>query len=82
MSLSITKLRADLYNIIDNVIATGIPAAIERKGRQIKIIVDDNQLPKLNNLVAHPNVIQCDPESLINLDEERSQMSCQETEMN
>lgn len=35
MPISLTKLRADLYKIVDQVIKTGIPIEIERDGKRV-----------------------------------------------
>lgn len=67
MALSITKLRADLYNIIDQVIATGSPIEIERNGHIVKIVAEKPK-SKLDSLITHPDLIQGDPEELVHID--------------
>ncbi len=52
MSISLSALRQDLFKSVDQVIATGIPLEIKRKGRILKISVEDKK-DKLANLVAH-----------------------------
>jgi hypothetical protein len=66
MSISATKLRQNLYNILDKVIDTGIPAEIERKGHILKI-VPDNQKSKLERLENH-DCLNCKPEEIIEID--------------
>lgn len=39
MALTATELRKDIYNVLDKVIETGVPADIERHGKHLKIIV-------------------------------------------
>ena len=39
--LSPTALRKDLFNILDAVVATGVPVEINRRGRTLKIILED-----------------------------------------
>jgi len=67
MAISLTKLRADLYKIVDQVIATGIPVEIEREGKKVKIIAVEKK-SKLANLIAHPGTIIGKPEDLVHLD--------------
>lgn len=66
MSLTATKLRQDLYRILDMVLATGRPVVIERKGKKLKI-VPEKPVSKWNRLEKH-DVISGDPEALIHLD--------------
>ncbi len=67
MSLNITKLRANLYNIIDQVIETGIAVEVERNGKVIKIMSVEKR-SKLANLKPHPGTIIGDPEALVHMD--------------
>lgn len=67
MALSITKLQADLYTIIDQVIATGSTVEIERNGHIVKIVAE-NPKSKLDNLVKRPYPIKDDPENLVQID--------------
>ncbi len=39
--MNATKLRADLYTVLDQVLKTGTPVLIERKGQRLKLSVDD-----------------------------------------
>ena len=65
MSMSLTALRQQLFNVVDQVIATGIPIEIKRNGHIVKIILADKK-SKLGNLVKHDCIVG-DPEELINL---------------
>lgn len=67
MSLSLTQLRANLYKIVDQVIATGVPVEIERNGIKVKL-VPERKRSKLDNLVKHPGTIKGDPEELVHMD--------------
>ncbi len=60
MRYSVSKLRADLFRVLDRVLATGVPVEIERNGKILKIIPA--------NIKAHPEYMKCDPESLIHID--------------
>ncbi len=65
-AISATKLRQNLYSILDAVIDTGIPVEIERKGRRLKI-VPDKPVPKWDRLVKH-DTVNGDPDDLIHID--------------
>ena len=40
--MNATKLRADLYTVLDQVLASGNPVVIERKGRRLLLSVDES----------------------------------------
>jgi hypothetical protein len=67
MSITLTQFRNDLYKIIDQVIETGIPVEIERKGAMIQIVLVKEK-SKLGNLTKHPGTIVGNPESLVHID--------------
>jgi prevent-host-death family protein len=67
MPISITKLRADLYKIVDQVIETGLPIEIERHGQKVQIIAVDKK-SKLANLKSHPGTIIGNPEDYVHID--------------
>ena len=66
IKMTATRLRQDIYNILDNVIETGIPVEIERKGGKLKI-VPEKRKNKLNNLKKR-DLLVGDPEDIINID--------------
>lgn len=64
---SASRLRANLYRLLDRVAETGEPLEIERKGRVLRIEV----LPRTDPLVglsAHPDAVPGDLEDLVHLD--------------
>ena len=65
MTMSLTALRQQLFNVVDQVIATGIPAEIRRNGHIVKIVLVDKK-SKLGNLVEHDCIVG-DPEELVDL---------------
>lgn len=67
MAISLTHLRADLYKIVDQVLETGIPVEIERRGQKLRIVLAENK-SKLANLKPHPDIIIGDPDDLVHLD--------------
>ena len=66
MTYTATKLRQNLYNILDSVIDNGIPVEIERKGVILKI-VPEKTTSKWDKLEPH-NIINGDPESIVSID--------------
>ena len=64
---SVSRLRANLYKVLDHVLETGIPAEVERKGRRIRIVAVDG-VDRLANLKPHPEYLNADPDSLVHLD--------------
>ena len=61
---SLTQLRNNLYQEIDQLIATGVPIEIPRKGHIIKIILDDAP-SKFSRLKSRKRVVVGDPEAII-----------------
>ena len=66
MPISSTRLRQNLYNILDQVIETGVPIEIERKGQTLKI-VPERITPKWERLEPHDSV-RGDSDELVNVD--------------
>ena len=66
MKYTATKLRQNLYNILDRVIEEGITVEIERKGQILKI-VPENPVSKWDRLEQH-DIINGDPESIVSID--------------
>lgn len=67
MSISLTRLRTDLYKIVDQVVETGIPVEVERRGQKLRIVLVEHK-SKLANLTPHPGTIIGDPESIVHMD--------------
>ena len=65
MTLSATKLRQNLYRILDEILDSGIPVKINRKGEILKI-VPEKKKSKLERLEEH-NTIIGNPEDIITL---------------
>ena len=69
MLLTASKLRENIYKILDQVLATGVPAEIARGGRRLKIVpVEDRPARKLKRLKPHPDALAGDPQDLVHLD--------------
>jgi len=64
-AMSLTALRGKLFKVVDEVIRTGIPAEIERKGERVKIVLDVKK-SKLDNLKVHDCIVG-NPDDLVSL---------------
>jgi hypothetical protein len=65
--LSITQLRNNIYQLIDQIIRTGEPLLIERNGKKLLLTtVEQARGSKLQKLKPH-HAIQGDPQDLVNL---------------
>jgi prevent-host-death family protein len=60
MAITATKLRSDLYRVIDDVIKKGVPVEVELRGKKVRIVPAEPR-DKLANLVRRPGVIVGDP---------------------
>lgn len=65
-----TELRGNVYNILDQVLDTGVPVEIRKGKRRLKIVPVEQQ-DKLQNLVKRPGFIQGDPEDIIEMNWEK-----------
>ncbi len=66
MTITTSKLRSDIYNLLDKVLTTGSPLEVELKGRKL-IILPLEQMKKLDKLTHH-DCINGDPEELVHRD--------------
>jgi antitoxin (DNA-binding transcriptional repressor) of toxin-antitoxin stability system len=78
MAVSATQLRQNIYAILDEALATGIPVEIERKGRLLRIVPeattgklssedDLSEFPKLARLTKKDWLVG-DPEDIVHMD--------------
>jgi antitoxin (DNA-binding transcriptional repressor) of toxin-antitoxin stability system len=65
--LTASKLRENVYRILDEVLETGVPVEIERHGKILKIVPTESR-NKLENLRPNPGYLRCDPEEVVHLD--------------
>jgi len=61
-----TELRGNIYRLLDEVIETGMPIEIERKGKKVRIVTVE-PVDKLKNLTLRNDVINGDPEDLVTI---------------
>jgi prevent-host-death family protein len=64
---SVSRLRANLYNVLDRVLETGTPVEVERRGKVLRIVPVE-KAGKLSNVTGHPGYIRADQESLVHID--------------
>jgi prevent-host-death family protein len=62
-----TQLRTNIYNLLDEVLKTGLPLEI-KKGEKTLRIVPVDEVDKLKNLVDRSDVIQGDPDDLVEIE--------------
>jgi hypothetical protein len=65
--LTASRLRADVYRVLDGVLETGVPAVVKRRGRTLRIVPGE-PVGRLDRLVARPDFIKGNPEDLVRLD--------------
>lgn len=61
-----TELRANIYQLLDEVLDTGVPLEIKKGDKKLRIVLvarDD----KFQNLIARPEVITGNPEELVEI---------------
>ncbi len=74
MQLTVTAFRKNIYQLIDWVISTGEPIILKRKGKTIKIVIEDDEKDKpkvindLSKLTPHPDAMKEDPEYYVSID--------------
>lgn len=61
-----TQLRTDIYKLLDEVLKTGIPLEIKKGNKKLRIVMVD-EVNKLKNLIVRPDVIQGDPNDLVEI---------------
>ena len=67
MVVTASKLRQDIYRILDQVLDTGEPVIVERNGRRIRIVAEDAP-SRLGTLVRRPGVVIGDSADFVDLD--------------
>lgn len=62
-----SKLRENIYQLLDQAIKTGKPIAVQRRGVMLKIVPPQPK-SKLKNLKKIKNFVVGDPEDLVHID--------------
>jgi DNA-binding winged helix-turn-helix (wHTH) protein len=63
-----SHLRQNIYHILDEVIETGQPVEIERKGRVVRIETTGQEKSIFEILTPHPGSIVSRPDDLVHVD--------------
>ena len=69
--LTPSKLRANVYRVLDQILETGVPVEIERHGRRLQIVAQDRRrAPTRSRLtrLERRQYLRCRPEALIHVD--------------
>jgi len=66
MMISISKLRQDIYRILDQVLETGVPVEIERHGNVLRIepLASTSKIARLRPR----DYLKTDPDEIVHLD--------------
>jgi hypothetical protein len=67
MRVTATRLRQNIYAILDQVLETGIPVEIERKGQILKI-APEKKTSKLDRIPPMPDIWVGDPQDIFKID--------------
>lgn len=65
--VTVTELRSNIYNLLEEVLETGVPLEVSKGGRRLRI-APVTPVDKLANLVKRPDVITGDPEDLVHIE--------------
>lgn len=69
MAISASKLRENIYQILDEILQTGEAVEIERKGQRLRIVkVDEPTRSRLDALPERPGFLLCDPDEIVHVD--------------
>ncbi|MGH8899018.1 MAG: type II toxin-antitoxin system Phd/YefM family antitoxin [Egibacteraceae bacterium] len=67
MAVSASQLRQDIYRLLDQVLETGVPLEIERRGKRLRIVPAQTR-SKLDRVVGRPDFIVGDPDEVVHMD--------------
>ncbi len=67
MAISASELRQNIYRLLDQVVETGVPLEIERKGKRLRI-VPVHTGSRLERIQTDPDLIVGDPDDLVHID--------------
>ena len=64
--MNASRLRENIYNVLDRVLRTGVPIEVQRRGKILKIVPFSGP-SKLANLKKH-DVLKTSPSSIVHMD--------------
>ena len=65
--MTASELRANIYRLLDQVIETGVPLEIERKGQVLQVVLKETP-SRLDRLVRRDDFIKGDPDDIVDMD--------------
>ncbi len=65
--VTLSELRADLYRLADQVLDSGEPLEILRKGRVLRLVAEPDER-RLDRIQPIPDLIKGDPEALVDIE--------------
>ncbi|MCP4578986.1 MAG: type II toxin-antitoxin system Phd/YefM family antitoxin [Deltaproteobacteria bacterium] len=69
-TVSPTELRSNIYNLLDEVLNSGVPIEIRKGGKLLRIVAVEKS-NKLQNLILRPDVIKGNPDELVSISWEK-----------
>lgn len=66
-TITVTELRRNIYNLLDEILATGVPLEVNRAGRKLHIAPVE-PVDKFANMKFRPDVINGDPNDLVHIE--------------
>jgi antitoxin (DNA-binding transcriptional repressor) of toxin-antitoxin stability system len=66
LAVTVSELRQNIYQLLDQVLDSGVPLEIERKGRKLRITPEPPH-DKLDNLKRR-DCLTGDPEAIVHMD--------------
>lgn len=67
MSVTASELRRNVYRLLDEILETGVPLEIERKGR--RLVIEPVERPsRLDRIAGNPDYVVGDPGDLVHVD--------------
>lgn len=69
-TVTATELRGNIYNLLDEVLNTGVPIEINKNGKKLRIM-PVGAVDKFQNLIPRPDVIHGNPDDLVGISWEK-----------
>lgn len=66
-SITVTELRGNIYNLLEEILTTGVPLEVKKGGRKLRIMPVE-PVDKFANMTYRPDVINGDPEDLVHIE--------------
>lgn len=67
MAMTASELRRNIYRLLDEVLETGVPLEIERKGQKLRIVPDERP-SRLDRITGREDFLVGDPDDIVHMD--------------